>query len=185
MKTVTLFLVILVALQNTETAPVDTLGRPESNILTRDSRHKFAFSGYPNTNTAGSQPHVVADEHSQISIQSWSHYGYQTKQDSDKVAYLMVNLKHKYYVRAFAVSGYAGGSHKPTSDWYLEGSNDGTIWKMVGIGKVHQWLAPGTYPFRDSQIIKCTYPGKYRYYRVIARGWTNNLMLINNLGLFQ
>ena len=184
MKTETLLLVIFVALQNTKAAPVDTLGRPESNILTRDSRHKFVFTGYPNTNVGG-QPSMVADEQSQISSKSWAQYGYQTKQDSAGVAYLMVNLKHKYYVRAFAVSGYAGGSHKPTGDWYLEGSNDGTIWKMVGIGKAHQWLAPGTYPFRDSQIVKCTYPGKYRYYRVIAVGWTNSYMLINNLGLFQ
>ena len=90
------------------------------------------FSGYPNIDTGGSQPHVVADEHSRISLQSWSHYGYQTKQDSDKLAYLMVNLKHKYYVSALAVSGYAGGSHKPTSDWYLEGSKGSVIFYQEG-----------------------------------------------------
>ena len=159
-------------------------GDPDTNILSRETRDKFTFSGYPNINTGGSLPSHVADEHSHLESANWQQYGYQTKQHTTGVAYLLVDLKQKYIVRAFAVTGYAGGSHKPTGDWYLEGSNDNKVFKMVGVGRADQWLAPGTYPFKPSQIVESLYPGKYRYYRVIANGWTNGLMLIYNLGLF-
>ena len=115
MKVTELFVAIFAMLEKAETAPIsiEMLGRPESNILTRDSRHKFTFTGYPNTVTVGSQPSNVADEESRITVTSWMQYGYVTKQDSVGTAYLAVDLKQKYYVRAFAVSGYAGPHHKP------------------------------------------------------------------------
>ena len=186
MKIAALFLSIFVAFKNTEARSVGTLGQPEANLLTRDSRNQFIFTGYPNINAYG-QPYHVADEQSRVSLLNYQQYVYQTKYDSSGVAYLKVDLKQKYYVRAFAVSGYADGNgiYKPTGDWYLEGSNDELVWKMVGIAKENQWLSPGTYPFRDSQIVKCLYPAKYRYYRIIARGWTHPYMIINNIGLFQ
>ena len=160
------------------------LGDPDTNILSRETRDKFIFSGYPNVNTHGSIPSNVADEHSYFVTSNWPQYGYLTSKHASGVAYLLVDLKQQYIVRAFALTGYGGGSHKPTGDWYLEGSNDNKVFKMVGVGRADQWLAPGTYPFKPSQIVESLYPGKYRYYRVIAKGWTNGYMLIHNLGLF-
>ena len=161
------------------------LGDPDTNILSRENRDVFIFSGYPNVQTGNSLASNVADEHSYIGTANWPQYGYQTKADSAGVAYLLVDLKQQYIVRAFAVTGYANGSHKPTGEWYLEGSNDNKVFRMVGVGRPDQWLAPGTYPFKPSQIIVSLYPRKYRYYRVISKGWTNGWMVIYNFGLFK
>ena len=191
MKVTELCLIIFTVLKSTETANI-TLGQPETNILTRDVRDKFTFTGYPNIDPKG-KPSNVADEQSHISTQNWEHYGYYTKEDKYGLAYLKVDLKGSYYVRSFGVSGYAGGDYKPTGNWYLEGSTDDTVWKMTGIASSYSWYAPGTYPFTyhqdnwpyNEQIVKCIFPAKYRYYRVIASGWVNGSMLIQNLGLFQ
>ena len=157
---------------------------PESNILTKDLRNNFHFTVYPTPSPGWGHGKNVADERQWFYTNSWPNYGVQGKADSEGVAYIKVDLKRPYYVRAFAISGYAGGSHKPTGSFFLEGSNDGADWKMVAEGKSHQWHAPGTYPFRPEQIIPAIYPGRYKQYRVIARGWTNGYILINNWGLF-
>ncbi len=95
-----------------------------------------------------------------------------------------MDLKERYKVRAFAVTGYPDGDYKPTGEYHLQGSNNKLNWKMVGIGKPSQWLAPGAYPFKREQIVAAIYPDSYQYYRVISRGWTNNHMVIYNWGLF-
>ena len=157
---------------------------PESNILTKDLRNNFDFTVYPAPSPGWGHGKNVADERQWFYTNSWPNYGVQGKADSEGVAYIKVDLKRPYYVTAFAISGYAGGSHKPTGTFFLEGSNDGADWKMVAEGKSHQWHAPGTYPFRPEQIIPAIYPGRYKQYRVIARGWTNGYILVNNWGLF-
>ena len=183
MRATTIILAITFALTSAEAALVDDLGHPDSNILTRENRDRFTFTGHPTIQTYGS-PTNVADEQSNIDVGPWEKYAYSTKVNGNSVAYLKVDLKHKYYIRAFAVNGYPDGGRKPRGKWYLEGSNDEIVWKMVGIGEAYQWLNPGTYPFLDSQIVKCKYPSKYRYYRVIARNLEHNYMNIQNLGLF-
>ena len=163
----------------------ESIGSPESNILRKDNRDDFIFTVYPAPPSGWGQGRNVADERECLSSKLWSTYGVQSKPESEGIAYIQVNLRKPYFVRAFAVTGYAGGSHKPTGSFFLEGSNDGNDWKMVAEGTSDQWHAPGTFPFRQSQIIKALYPNRYRHYRVIARGWTNNFILIYNWGLFS
>ena len=98
------------------------------------------------------------------------------------MAYLKVDLKQKYYVRALAVKGFPDGTHKPGGKWYLEGSNDGTV--MARIAEADKWYTPGTYPLVKSQIAECIYPRKHRYYHIYGEHWTDEMMLIMNLGLF-
>ena len=157
---------------------------PDSNILTKALRDSFDFTIYPPQKHAWGHGRNVADERQWLHSHTWTSYGFQTTADSEGVAYIKVNLKRPYYVKAFAITGYASGSYKPTGSYFLEGSNDGADWKMVAEGKAEQWHAPGTYPFRSEQIIPAIYPGRYKQYRVIARGWTNDNMLIYNWGLF-
>ena len=162
-----------------------SIGNPECNILTKRSRGDFTFTVYPSPRADWGHADNVADERQSIFTARWYTFGFQSKADSEGIAYISVDLKRPYFVRAFAVTGYPGGSHKPIGSFFLEGSNDGNDWKMVAEGKAEQWHAPGTYPFRPSQIVKALYPGRYQYYRVIAKGWTNGIMLIYNWGLFS
>ena len=161
-----------------------SIGNPDSNILTKRNRGDFTFTVYPSPPAGWGHGMNVADERQCLIAANWATYGVQSKTDSQGIAYISVNLKRPYFVRAFAVTGYPGGSHKPAGPFFLEGSNDGSDWKMVAEGKAEQWHAPGTYPFRPSQIVKALYPGRYQYYRVIAKGWTNPYILIFNWGLF-
>ena len=161
-----------------------SLANPKSNILNKRNRDEFAFTVYPSPAAGHGHGKNVADERQGLYSTTWPVYGVMSKADSEAVAYISVNLKRPYFVRAFAVTGYPGGSHKPAGPFFLEGSNDGNDWKMVAEGKPEQWHAPGTYPFRPSQIVKSLYPGRYQYYRVIAKGWTNGWLLIFNWGLF-
>ena len=161
-----------------------SLGNPESNILTKRNRDDFIFRVYPPPKAGWGHGKNVADEIQRSYIANWAYYGVQSKADSEGIAYITVNLRRPYFVRAFAVTGNVRGSHKPTGSYFLEGSTGGTDWKMVAEGKADQWHAPGTYPFRPSQIVKAIYPGQYQYYREIAKGWTNGLLLIFNWGLF-
>ena len=163
---------------------LSSLASPESNILTKRNRGDFTFTVYPSPAAGHGYGKNVADERARLFTANWPVYGVYSKADSEKIAYISVNLKRPYFVRAFAVTRYAGGTHKPTGSFFLEGSNDGNDWKMVAEGKRGQWHAPGTYPFRPSQIVKALYPGRYQYYRVIAKGWTSGWMLIFNWGLF-
>ena len=151
MKLTAFFIVTTVMFNFAKSELMGPLGTPESNILTRESRHKFVFTGYPNS-IPGGHPSRVADGISRVSLNHWPQYGYGTKNDGRGVAYLKVDLKHRYYVRAFAVNGYPGGNHKPTGKWYLEGSNDQTIWRMVGIADASKWYTPGTYPFVNHKL---------------------------------
>ena len=157
---------------------------PERNILTKDVRDEFDFTVYPTPIPGWGHGKNVADEKQWLIASHWPTVGVEAKADSEGLAYIKVNLKRPYYVRAFAVSGYGNGSHKPSGSFFLEGSNDGADWKMVAEGQAHQWHAPGTYPFRPEQIVHATYPGRYKQYRLIAKGWTNGYMVIYNWGLF-
>eukprot|EP00112_Aurelia_sp_Birch-Aquarium-sp1_P007191 Seg1783.10 transcript_id=Seg1783.10/GoldUCD/mRNA.D3Y31 product="hypothetical protein" protein_id=Seg1783.10/GoldUCD/D3Y31 len=169
----------------TESAKEKTHPSPESNILTQDLRNNFEFTVYPAPSSPSwGQAKHVADERQWLFTNSWPNYGVYTKQDAEGVAFIRVNLKRHYYVKAFAISGYAGGNHKPVGSFFLEGSSDGADWKMVAEGQAHQWHAPGTYPFRPEQIIHAIYPGRYKQYRVIAKGWVKGEMLVYNWGLF-
>jgi len=161
-----------------------SIGNPESNILTKRNRGDFTFTVYPSPASAWGHGMNVADERQCIDYSNWGTCGVLSKIDSKAIAYISVNLKRPYFVRAFAVTGYTADMHKPSGSFFLDGSNDGNDWKMVAEGKPEQWHAPGTYPFRPSQIVKALYPGRYQYYRVIAKGWTDDYMLILNWGLF-
>ena len=180
----TILLFIIVVGYHSEDSYAKAILHPDSNILTKDLRDSFDFTVYPTPLQGWGQGRNVADERQWLYSGSWPIYGFQANADSEGIAYIKVNLKRSYYVKAFAITGYAGGSHKPTGSFFLEGSNDGVDWKMVAEGKPEQWHAPGTYPFRPAQIIPAIYPGRYKQYRVIARGWTNNQMVIYNWGLF-
>ena len=159
-----------------------SLANPESNILNQRNRDDFTFAVYHSR--YGGIEKNVANEREDFVSANWRSYGVSAKADAEGIAYISVNLKRPYFVKAFAVTGYSGGSNKPTGSFFLEGSNDGNDWKMVAEGKPEQWHAPGTYPFRPSQIVKALYPGRYQYYRVISKGWTNGYMVIQNWGLF-
>ena len=161
-----------------------TIGHPDSNIIKRDQQDTFIFTAYPALTQGSGNAKYVADEHHLLTDGLWKQHGYKTKCDSETICSLTVNLRKPYFVRAFAVTGYTGGSHKPTGSFFLQGSNDGNVWKMVAEGKAEQWHAPGTYPFRPSQIVKALYPGRYQFYRVTAKGWTNGWSMMQNLGLF-
>lgn len=156
------------------------------NILNLKNRDEFAFTVFPDPGDNGSNGDAkhVADEKQKLYGLGWPAFGIQAKADQDMIAFLQVDLKRPYYVRAFAVTGYPHGGYKPTGPFFLEGSEDGLSWKMVAEGKASQWHAPGTYPFRADQIIKAQYPNKYQHYRVIARGWENGHMMIYNWGLY-
>ena len=161
------------------------LGFPGGNLLNNETRDHFGFTVYPSPASSWGDAKNIADESQWLFTSNWHLYGVKSQADSEGIAYIQVNLKKPYYVRGFAVTGYAGGSYKPTGSFFLEGSNDECHWKMVAEGQAEQWHAPGTYPFRPSQIIKALYPGSYQFYRVIAKGWTNGYMIIQNLGLFS
>ena len=160
------------------------LGNPESNILTKRNQNYFTFTVYPSPAAGWGHGKNVADERQWFYKASWPVYGVQSKADAEGIAHITVDLKRPYFVRAFAVGGYGGGSHKPIGRFFLEGSMDGREWKMVAVGKADQWHAPGTYPFHPSQIVQAIYPGQYQFYRVIGKGWTNGYLLIYNWGLF-
>ena len=161
------------------------------NIINKSTIDRFAFSGYPNSATGGN-PKFVADEINRTTSSGWTSYGYQTIQDSNQFASLNVDCLEPYRVTHFAVSGYPNGSHKPTGNWNLQGSNDNSSWTTVGTGHPDQWspsvnspdVLRQSYPFEPYQIVQCSNPGNFRYYRVSATGWTNNYLLIFNLGLF-
>ena len=161
------------------------------NIINKSTIDRFAFSGHPNSATGGN-PKYVADEINRPTSSGWTSYGYQTIQDGNQFASLNVDCLEPYRVTHFAVSGYPNGSHKPTGNWNLEGSNDNSSWTIVGTGHPDQWspsvnstnVLRQSYPFEPYQIVQCSNPGNFRYYRVSATGWTNNYLLIFNLGLF-
>ena len=161
------------------------------NIINTTTMDRFTFTGYPNNNIGG-VPKYVANEINHTSSSGWTSYGYQTVQDSNQFASLNVDCLEQYRVTHFAVSGYPNGSHKPTSNWNLQGSNDNSSWTTVGTAHPDQWspavsatnILRQSYPFEPYQIVQCSNPGYFRYYRVSATGWTNGYLLIFNLGLF-
>jgi hypothetical protein len=162
----------------------NALGGGFVNLLSASKQNYYTFTGYPNQNVGG-VPKNVCDEVNSAGL-SWTSYGYQTSADGAGLAYIKVDLNAAHIVTHFAVFGYTGGSHKPTGNWNLLGSNDDVNWTTVGTANAAQWMADnnGTYPFRPHAIVKCSNPGSYRYYRVQAYGWTNNYLLIHNWGLF-
>ena len=162
----------------------NALGGGFVNLLSASKKNYYTFTGYPNQNVGG-VPKNVCDEVNSAGL-SWTDYGYQTSQDGAGLAYIKVDLNAAHLVTHFAVFGYTGGSHKPTGNWNLLGSNDDANWTTVGTANAAQWMADnnGTYPFRPHAIVKCSNPGSYRYYRVQAYGWTNGYLLMHNWGLF-
>ena len=164
---------------------LNDIGRPERNILTKENRNDFVFTAHPQPQYFWGQASNVADGRQSLTIEKdWQKYGVQSKAGTDRICYIQVDLKRPQTVRAFAVTGFPGGDYKPAGRFYLEGSLNGTDWKMVGIGNSSQWHAPGTYPFVQEQIIPAIYPDKNRYYHVIASKWTNGHMIVFNWGLF-
>ncbi len=163
---------------------VSHLGRPENNILTVINRADFTFSAYPTPLPHWGEPKNVADERQALTSLNYNKYGVQVKADKTGIAYIQVDLKRHYIIRAFAITGNPDGGRKPRGEYFLEGSNNGLDWRMVGVGKSSQWHAPGTYPFRKEQVVPAIYPNSYRYYRVVARGWEMDHMIVFNWGLF-
>ena len=159
-----------------------SVGISESNILTMRDRDSFTFTVYPPPLRGHGKN--VADERQWLFPTNVATYGVEAKSDSESIAYISVDLKRPYYVRAFAVTGYAGGLHSPLDDFFLEGSMDGSSWKMVAIANSDKWHSPGTYPFLSSQIVQAMYPGRYQFYRVIAKWWRKGSMIMYNWGLF-
>jgi len=155
------------------------------NIINRRTKDIFTFTSNSTGGVAGAVKNV-ADEINRTNNTSWDSYGHQTTDDASGNAWLAVDCKDVYRVTHFAVSGYPNGSHKPTGDWYLQGSTDNSTWTTIGTAKSEQWVADtgGTYPFRPQQIVEVTSPADYRYYRIYATGWTNGYLLVMNLGLF-
>jgi len=158
------------------------------NILNKTTKEFFTFTGSAFAGVSGT-PKNVADETDRRTTSSWPSYGYQTADDASGVAWLKVDCKTTYNVTHVAVSGYPGGSHKPSGDWYLQGSNDDSSWTTLAIGDKDQWTAgtQGSYGFKPHQIVGVTENPAgtaYRYFRIYATGWTNGYLLMMNWGLF-
>ena len=154
------------------------------NILTKSNQNVFTFKGYPNINPNGSDPKNICDEVNRLNKNDWRVYGYQTKQDNNGIAYVEIDLKTRYFITKFAVSGYPGGAHKPVGIYNILGSKDGQNWDVIGSANTGTWTNDqyGTYPFRCINTV--TKPDFYQYYRIQSNGFDNQHLLIMNLGLF-
>lgn len=101
------------------------------------------------------------------------------------VHWLKVDLGSARTITSFGIAGHAGGSHKPSTSFSLQGSNDDATWTSVWTGGTDLWTADsnGSYPPRNTQTV--TTPGAYRWYRVYSTSWTNGYLLVCNLALYE
>ena len=139
----------------------------------------YSFSVDSNT---GGNPKFVADKTNRDTSSGWTSYCVQTS--GSGAHWLKVDFGEPKMISQFAVQGYPGGSHKPTSTWYLQGSNDNSKWTNVWSGEASLWITgAGTYP--PKKIIDVTQPGDYRWYRIYAATWTNGHMLMCNWAVYE
>jgi len=149
----------------------------ELNILTKENQDKFTFTGYPGTSAS---PKIIAD------ITSTS--GYSTKADRNGIAYIEIDLNTTHYVAHYAVNGQNG--YKPKTEFYLRGSTDGKEWNVLSTDEADNWTASmdgiyhRTYTYSFRNVRKVDNPGYYRYYQIYANGFTNNQMMVTNVGLW-
>ena len=134
------------------------------------------------SNTGGS-PNYTADKISHTTTNSWTSYCVQSS-GANGTHWIKVDFGGLRYIEQFGVSGYAGGSHKPTGTWRLEGSLDDSKWVAVWSGDPSLWTTGGvSYP--PQKTINVTNPGDYRFYRIIATGWTNGHLLVCNWAMYE
>jgi hypothetical protein len=165
------------------------------NIINRRTMDKFTYSVNSGNGFAGNAKYC-ADEVNRTTSSSWTSYGVQCYVGNGTSGWWKVDTGGSYRITHFAVSSYAGGSHKPGGDWALEGSNDDSSWTVLGVGKYNQ-IRPygytgsdngGSYPFEPRQIVQCSTLGDYRYFRIQATNFgangTNAYLLFMNVGLW-
>ena len=140
-----------------------------------------AFNFYVDSNTGGN-PANVADKVNRNTSSGWPSYCIQTS--GSGAHWVKVDFGQPRRVEQFAVQGYPGGSHKPSSTWYLQASQDNKNWTNVWSGAPANWITGnGTYP--PKKIISVDKPGEYRWYRVYATKWTNGHLLLCNWAVYE
>jgi len=83
-------------------------------------------------------PAWTANKHASTSSSEWTTKCLQTV-GAGGPHWLRVDFGHEQTVTSFGVHGYAGGSHKPTGTWSLQGSNDDSTWTNVWSGGTAEW----------------------------------------------
>jgi len=152
----------------------------DSNLGPDIINQSFTFTSDSNT---GGDPKFVADKVNITVPGNWPNNCIQS--NSATTHWLKVDFGQKHVISAFGVFGYPGGSHKPSGTWSFQGSNDDANWVTVWSGDTSLWPVgvAGSYPPPFTNQV--TSPGAYRYYRVIADGWTNGYMLMCNLAMYE
>ncbi|MSQ84981.1 MAG: hypothetical protein EXR77_19260 [Myxococcales bacterium] len=140
----------------------------------------WAFSVDSNT---GGDPKNVADKFNLLSSSSWATYCIQS--NSSTTHWLKVDYGAPRVIEAFGVAGYPGGSHKPVSQWQLQGSNNNSNWTAVWAGDTSLWTADGNGSYPPKVTIPVSSPGAYRYYRIYADNWTNGHLLVCNWAMYE
>ncbi len=137
-----------------------------------------ADSSYPDSNLSG-----PLDKINNTSGSNWPYRCFQSS--SGGAHWYTVDLGVPQRVTSFGVAGHAGGSHKPSGTYRLEGSNNGSSWQILATPSADTWTADTgqSYPPRFTTTIST--PGNYRYYRIAGESWENGYMLICNLALYR
>ena len=87
------------------------------------------------------------DDHYNITVDSqWPQRCIQTSNSG--AHWIQVDFGSPTVIERFGLHGYPGGSHKPTGNWFLQGSVDGSSWEVVWTGEPEDWpTGPGgSYP---------------------------------------
>lgn len=151
---------------------------PTTDIMTTS----MAISADSNT---GGSPVFTADKVNITAAGGWPSNCIQTS--GSGTHWLKVDFGVQRTIMTTAIFGYPGGSHKPTSTWNLEGSNNDSSWTVLGTYDTSFWPADtlGSYPPRPQNLLNVQFPGAYRYYRVIATSWTNGYLLVCNWSMYE
>gem|GEM_PF-1482981 len=144
-----------------EPSPIPTYDRVGDDIM-----NPFEVTMSASDTTNGSPENVV----NKVNISSL--WGSNTAAQTTK--WVKVDFGEEKYVDAFGVTGHTtAASYKPSGIWYLQASNDDTNWETVWEGPNTLWTN-GTAYYPAPTTINVSYPGSYRYYRIISHHWKNS-----------
>ncbi len=157
---------------------------PEYDLIRIDSGYVYSSNGSESMNASR-----VANRHKQ------GVYDASARLDwcgTAIPAMWQVDFKTAKKILYFGVSGVSGLSWggfppAPAGDWFLEGSNDNSVWMELWRGDPTYWgQSAVSYPV---QAIRVSTPGSYRYYRIRVTDnqcsalWNN--IRINNVGMTE